>query len=145
MTRRAVEQHLGPAPVVDDPNSLQHPYNRGLIWHETGSLSVFMFSDDPGRFYLDKDGQKPASDAEARAAFGVADFNKFRAEAVMLDDDRRIEEALAQTSEPEPEVDALEAKKAMVRRAIREQMKLTQAAADRALTRHLDQEATAHG
>jgi hypothetical protein len=140
--RRAVEQHTTPPPeVVTDPNDLKHPYNRGLVWHETGSLSVFMFSDDPGRFYLDKDGQKPATDAQARAAFGAADFNKFRAEAVMLDDDRRIEEALAQTAEPEPEVSELERKKALVRKLAREEQRKVQAAADRNLTRHLDQEA----
>jgi hypothetical protein len=140
--RRAVEQFTTPPPkIVTDPNDLKHPFNRGLVWHETGSLIVYMFTDAPGIFYKDIHGQKPASDAEARAAFGVADFNRYRAEAVMLDDDRRIEEALTQTSEPEPEVDALEAKKALVRRLAREYAKRVQAAADKALTRHLNAEA----
>jgi hypothetical protein len=137
--RRAREQ-LDPAPKIEDPNDDRHPFNRGLIWHDVGSISVFMFADAPGRFYLDIHGQQPASDAQARTAFGVADFNKFRAQAVLAADDARIEEALAATSEPEPQVSELEQKKARARKLIREQQRKVQAEADKALTRDLDAE-----
>jgi hypothetical protein len=139
MTRRALEQ-LDPAPKIEDPNSDQHPFNRGLIWHDVGSISVFMFVDTPGVFHLDIWGQQPASDEQARAAFGVKDFNRYRQQAVLAADDRRIEEALTATQEPEPQVSELEAKKALARKLIKEQQRKVQAAADKALTRDLDKE-----
>jgi hypothetical protein len=136
--RRAVEQ-LGPAPKIEDQNDDRHPYNRGLLIADIGSLTVCMFTDDPGRFYLDIHGQQPATDARAKAAFGIADFNRYRAQAVELDDDRRIEAALAaQQPEPQPEVTAKEELKARVRKLVREQQKLTQAAADKQRTSWLD-------
>jgi hypothetical protein len=141
MTRRAVEQHLNPAPKIDDPGDDRHPFNRGLIFSDIGNLMVFMFTDDPGRFFLDIHGQQPASDAQAKAAFGIADFNRYKAEAVTLDDDRRIEAALAASEQPAPEVDALEAKKALARRLSRAYSREVQAAADKQLTRWLDKEA----
>ena len=141
MTRRAVEDHLGPAPKVEDQNDDRHPYNRGLLIADVGSLVVTMFTDDPGRFYLDIHGQQPATDAQAKAAFGIADFNKYRAQAVELDDDRRIEDALAAAQEPTPEVTAKEDLKAKVRRLVREQQKKVQAEADKQRTAWLDQEA----
>lgn len=135
--RRAVEQ-LNPAPKIEDQNDDRHPYNRGLIISDIGSLVVVMFTDDPGRFYLDVHGQQPASDAQAKAAFGIEDFNRYRAQAVELDDDRRIEAALA--AEPQPEPRPTDELKAKVRRLVREQEKRTQAEADKALTRYLDKE-----
>jgi hypothetical protein len=56
---------------------------------------------NPGRFFLDLHCTMPATDQQAKAAFGVADFNRYRQQAVELDDDRRIEAALA--AQPEPE------------------------------------------
>jgi len=137
--RHALE-NLNPAPKVEDQNSDQHLYNIGLVQWDAGSIVIFMRVDRPGSFFLDQYCTTPASDAQARAAIPPADFARFRAEGVILEDDARIEEALASTSEPAPAVSELEAKKAKARKLIREQMKLTQAAADRALTRHLDAE-----
>jgi hypothetical protein len=136
MTRHAIEQ-LNPAPKIDDPNDDRHPFNRGLVWHDVGSLVCYMFTDDPGKFYLDIHGQSPASDAQAKAAFGVADFNRYRAQAVELADDRRIEEALAAAQEPAPEVTELEQKKARARKLIREYERRIQHEADLALTADL--------
>jgi hypothetical protein len=139
--RRAVEQ-LGPAPKIEDQNDDRQPYNRGLIFADIGSLVVYMFVDDPGKFWLDIHGQLPASDAQAKAAFGVAAFNRYRAQAVELDDDRRIEAALAaQQPEPQPEVTAKEELKARVRKLVREQEKRVQAEADKQRTSWLDGEA----
>jgi hypothetical protein len=139
--RRAVER-LGPAPkIVTDPNDAKHPFNRGLIISDVGTLTVTMFVDDPGKFYLDIHGQQPASDAQAKAAFGIADFNRYRAQAVELDDDRRIEAALAATPEPEAELTAKEELKARVRKLVREQEKRVQAEADRQRTSWLDADA----
>jgi hypothetical protein len=135
--RRAVEQ-LGPAPKIEDQNDDRHPYNRGLIFADIGSLVVYMFTDDPGRFYLDMHGQQPASDAQAKAAFGIEDFNRYRQQAVELDDDRRIEAALAAPQQPEPQPEDLKAK---VRRLMREQEKRVQAEADKQRTAWLDAEA----
>jgi hypothetical protein len=78
-------------------------------------------------------GQQPASDAQAKAAFGIEDFNRYRQQAVELDDDRRIEAALAAQPEPEPED-----LKAKVRRLAREQERRVQAAAEKQRTSWLD-------
>jgi hypothetical protein len=137
MTRHAVEQHTTPAPKIDDPNSDQHPYNVGLIIADVGSLVVFMSTANPGRFWLDLGQTIPASDQQAKAAFGVADFNRYRAQAVELADDRRIEQVLASAQEPAPEVTELEQKKALARKLIREEQRKVQAAADRAVTADL--------
>jgi hypothetical protein len=83
-------------------------------------------------------GTIPATDAEARRHA----FNRYRAQAVELDDDRRIEAALAaqQPREPdqEPKPDPNSDLKARVRRLVREQQKLVQAEADRQRTSWLD-------
>jgi len=94
------------------------------------------FVGDPGVYWLDMWKRKPASDAQAKAAFGIEAFNRYRAQAVELDDDRRIEAALA-APQPEPQSEDLKAK---VRRLVREQEKRVQAAADRQRTSWLDQE-----
>jgi hypothetical protein len=139
--RHAVEDHLGPAPKVDDPNDDRHPFNRGLIFSDIGNLMVYMFVDDPGRFYLDIHGQQPATDAQAKVAFGIEAFNRYRAQAVELDDDRRIEAAIAEQQEPDAELQAKVDLKAKVRRLVREQQKKVQAEADRQRTSWLDNEA----
>jgi hypothetical protein len=97
-----------------------------------------MFVDDPGKFYLDIHGQVPASDAQAKAAFGIDAFNTYRQQAVELDDDRRIEAALAQQTEPEAELTAKEELKARVRKLVREQERRVQAEADKQRTSWLD-------
>jgi hypothetical protein len=143
MTRHAVEDHLQPAPVITDPNDDRHPFNRGVIFSDVGSLTVFMFFDNPGIFFLDLHGQQPATDAQAVTAFGVEAFARYRAMGVEHDDDARIEAALAATAEPTPEEVAREDLKAKARRLIREQQKLTQAAADKQRTAWLDHETPA--
>jgi hypothetical protein len=102
---------------------------------------VYMSVANPGRFWLDLHCTMPATDQQAKAAFGVEAFNRYRQQAVEMDDDRRIEEALAATAEPEPELTAKEDLKAKVRRLVREQQKLVQAAADKQRTSWLDAEA----
>jgi hypothetical protein len=87
---------LAPGAPVLDPNSDQHPYNgAGLIWSEVGSLSVYMFVDTPGEYWLDMLKHRRASDAQARAAFGPEAFNRHRQEGAALEQERRIEEAVA--------------------------------------------------
>jgi hypothetical protein len=140
MTRHAVEDHLKPAPIITDPNDTKHPFNRGVIFSDVGSMVVYMMLDDPGRFYLDLWGQQPATDAQAKAAFGIADFNRYRAQAVELADDARIEDVLAASAEPTPEQTELERRKALARRLSREYAQRVQAAADKQRTAWLDAE-----
>lgn len=135
--RRAVEQ-LGPAPKIEDQNDDAHPYNRGLIMSYVGNMVIYMFVDRPGEYFLDIHGTKPATDAQAKAAFGIEAFNRYRAQAVELDDDRRIEAALAA---PQPEPQPTDELRAKVRRLVREQQKAVQAQADRQRTSWLDAEA----
>src|SRR5262245_21674584 len=136
--RRAVEQ-LGPAPKIEDQNDDRHPYNRGLIMSYVGNMVVYMFVDRPGEYFLDIHGQKAASDQQAIAAFGHQAFNTHRRQAVELDDDRRIEAALAA---PQPEPQPPDELRAKVRRLVREQAKRVQAEADKQRTSWLDNEAS---
>lgn len=88
--RRAVEQ-LGPAPLVADQNDDNHPFNRGLIWSSVGQLTVYMLTGEPGKFYLDMYAKQPATDAQAKAAFGLRDFNYYEHQARELEEQRRID------------------------------------------------------
>jgi hypothetical protein len=141
--RHAVEDFTTPAPLVADVHSDNHPWNRGLIFAYAGrDLVVFMMNENPGEFFLDEMCKRSATDDQAKAAFGLDGFAKYRHQAREVAANRRIEQEIAAVAqEPTPEVDdALEAKKTLLRRAIKEQAKRVQAEADKALTRHLDAE-----
>src|SRR5260370_23666659 len=108
MTRRAVEAFLrdnpshlptsvlAPRTPVMDTASDQHPYNLGLIWASVGSLDVYMFTDSPGEYYLDFMKHRRATDAQAKAAFGLEAFQRHRQEGAALEQERRIEQAVDQ-------------------------------------------------
>src|SRR4029077_9519192 len=107
LMRRAVEQHLNPAPLVADDHSDDHPFNRGMIFASVGNLMVYMMTENPGEFFLDLLCKRPATDEQAKAAFGLADFAKYRHQAREVAGDRRIEQEIAAIADvPEPESEA---------------------------------------
>jgi hypothetical protein len=140
MTRHAVEDFRGPAPVIEDPNDDAHPFNKGVVFASVGSLTVYCHNDSPGQYWLDLYKKKPASEAQAVAAFGSETVNKHRRQAVELADDQRIEQALSAQQEPSPQELAKEDLKAKARRLSREYAKQVQAQADKQLTGWLDNE-----
>jgi hypothetical protein len=138
MTRHAVEDFTTPAPLVADVHSDDHPYNRGLIVAYAGrDLAVYMMTEAPGEFFLDEMRKRPATDEQAKAAFGIDAVAKYRHQAREVAANRRIEQALAQSAEPAPEVTELERKKLLARKLIREYEKRVQHEADLAVTRDL--------
>jgi hypothetical protein len=108
MTRRATEAFLrdnpshlptsanAPRTPVMDTASDSHPYNMGLIWASVGSLDVYMFVDTPGVYWLDFMKHRPASDAQAKAAWGLEAFNRHRREGAEKAQEQRINSAVEQ-------------------------------------------------
>jgi hypothetical protein len=139
--RRAVEQHLKPAPLVVDQHSADHPWNRGLIFAAVGNLTVYMLVENPGEFFLDDMCKRPATDDMARAAFGHADFAKYRHQAREVAGDRRIEQAVAAVAaSPSPEqlrAERAAALRAKAEKALRQVQAETQRQADLMITRDL--------
>jgi hypothetical protein len=136
MTRRAVEQ-LNPAPEVAAET---HPYDgAGMLIAFTGNLAVYMRLSAPGEFFTDIGAKRPATDDQARAAFGEEAFARWRHEAKVAAENERIEAAIRATLEPKQSAEP-EDLKAKARRLVREQQRKVQAAADKQLTSWLDQE-----
>jgi hypothetical protein len=136
--RHAVEQHLNPAPEIPDE---PHPYDgAGCVIAHVGSLSVFMRLDRPGEYFTDLACKQPASDDQARAAFGEG-FARYRKLGQLEAENQRIEAALQ--PQPEPEVTAKDDLKSKTRRLVREYEKRVQAQADLAITRDLGPPPTA--
>jgi hypothetical protein len=135
-----------PKELVADANSDDHPMNRGLLNAQVGTLSVFMFTDDPGRYWLDMFGKYPASDSQARAAFGADQLALHREQAADLAVQRRIDRAVddavaARDAEPESLKDkAQRIAKVEQTKWLRENARRIQAEADRQRTGWLDQD-----
>jgi hypothetical protein len=156
MARRAVEaflkdnpEHLptsalAPSKPVMDQNSDSHPYNMGLVWASLGSLDVFMFTDSPGVYWLDMLKHRPASDAQAKAAFCLETFHRHRQEGAELAQDQRINSAVDQavTARDAPEQSEAEQRREELRRqaakAVRAVQKETQAATAKQFTKWLE-------
>jgi hypothetical protein len=138
--RHAIEQHLNPAPLVADVHSDDHPYNRGVVIAYAGrDLAVYMMTESPGEFYLDELCKRPATDDQAKAAFGHDGFAKYRHQAREVAANRRIEQEIAAVAaKPTPEDKAEEEK--VQRQILRAKDKLIQAAADKQRTSYLDSE-----
>jgi hypothetical protein len=140
MTRRAVEEHLEPAPEItladDDPASDAHPYNTGCQVFYSGAGIIYV-DITTGLFWKDLRRTLPASDDEARrCGVDVRQWHhKRRALKLRQDTEDHIARLTQRQAEP-----AKEDLKARVRHLVREEQKKVQAAADRALTRHLDSE-----
>jgi hypothetical protein len=137
---------LAPRTPVLDTASDSHPYNMGLVWASVGSLDVYMFVDSPGEYWLDFMKHRRASDQQARAAFGPETFARHRAEGAALEQERRIEQAVAgavaaRDAEGLSEEQRRQELRAKAARAVRTVQKQVQAAADKAVTRWLDAEA----
>jgi len=163
MTRYAVEDFLrdnpnslptsanAPPEQISDNASDAHPYNRGMLIACVGSLDVFMFTDEPARYWRDMHGRYPATEQEARAAFGAEALEQHKRDAEDLARDRRIEQAIAsaveardQTKTPEElQAEKLAELRRKAAKATRTLNAKAQRAADKDMTRWLDQEAPA--
>jgi hypothetical protein len=158
MTRHAVEDFLrenpnslptsaqAPREPVTDTASDQHPYNRGQLIGCVGSLTVYMFHDDPGKYYLDTWGKYPATESQARAAFTPEEVARHKQAAEDLAQQRRIDQAVdqavqARDQEPESLKDkANRIAKVEQTKWLRENARRIQAQADQAATRWLDED-----
>jgi hypothetical protein len=140
MTRRAVEQFLPTVPSLDAEGV--HPYDVGLVWAQVGKgLIVYMSDAAPGRFYLDMHCKRPATDEQAKAAFGTSTFNYYRRQAQLQAEDARIEAAVSAIAEGEPPEPTLkERATAVIERVQRADAKRVQAAADKQLTGWIDEQ-----
>jgi len=153
MTRIANPEHLPtsadapkrPLTLQTDPSSDEHPMNRGLLQAHVGSLVVFMYVDDPARYYLDMFGKYPASEAQAIAAFGREVVAQHKREAEDLAVDRRISDAVDDAVRARDNVKTPEELRAertaelreRTVKAIREMERRSQRAADLMITRDL--------
>jgi hypothetical protein len=106
-----------------------------------------MFTDDPAKYYLDIWGQHPASDAQARAAFGAEAVARHRAQAEDLAVQRRIDQAIdqavaardGQKTEEELRAERTAALRARAAKAVRKIEAKAQREADKQITRWLNE------
>ena len=96
MTRRAVQDFLkdNPSSLPTSRDAPKTPWEGTLLQAHVGSLVVFMYVDDPGRYFLDLFGKYPASEAQAVAAFGREEVARHRRQGEDLAVDRRISAAV---------------------------------------------------
>jgi hypothetical protein len=140
MTRRAVEQFLPGMPSLDTEGV--HPYDLGMVFAQIGKGLVVYTSDaDPGRFYLDMYCKRPATDEQAKAAFGLDAFNHYRRAGQLRAEDERIAAAVSAIAEGEqpPELSLKEKAQAVIASVQRADAQRIQAEADKSLTAWLEQ------
>jgi hypothetical protein len=136
--RHAVEEHLNEAPEVQPDTRLQI-YDDGCQIFCVGPTATIYVDINTAQFWKDPERTIPATDDEARhAGVPVGEWHlKRRTLKLRQDTERHIQRLTAKHEQEQKPPEDLKAK---TRRLVREHEKRVQAAADKALTRHLDAE-----